>query len=178
LLQEIKKCYYENDKLLSEFHIDENNEIKGKYTWYNEAGFQFMEKWYKNGEYHRIGAPAIINNRNDHIIIEEWYQNGNLHRIGAPARTAHYKSGQVYKEEWYINGKLHRVGNPAYIDYYGSGKIREEIWYNNGKCHRIGNPAHIEFTDLTKFIKNGGYKMVNITGLANLQKSSIIHRAK
>ena len=52
------------------------------------------EVWYKDGEPHRIGAPAsvkkIYNDAGSHVIYEAWYKDGELHRIGGPAETAHY----------------------------------------------------------------------------------------
>ena len=49
------------------------------------------------GEYHRIGGPAVEYRNGDKC----WYQNGQLHRTNGPA-TVWYSSD--YKL-WYVNGK-------------------------------------------------------------------------
>jgi hypothetical protein len=83
------------------------------------------KSWYKHGELHRIGKPAII-----FPDGEEWYFNGKLHKLNGPAKV------RQDREEWWINGKLHRLDGPAVqiIDDY-------EAWYKDGKKHREGGPA-------------------------------------
>ena len=39
-----------------------------------------VEIWYKNGQYHRIGGPAI---RHKQCFL--WYEEGKLHRLDGPA---------------------------------------------------------------------------------------------
>jgi len=50
----------------------------------------------KNGEYHRIGGPAIIFPGG----YQEWCLKGRLHRIGGPAVI--FSDGY---ESWFLNGK-------------------------------------------------------------------------
>jgi len=84
--------------------------------------------WYKNGELHRDGGPAVVRGN-----IEEWYQHGKLHRDdGGPA--VEIKNGTKY---WYQHGKLHRDDGPAVITLFP----KTESWYQNGLLHRDGGPA-------------------------------------
>ena len=85
------------------------------------------KRWYKNGELHRDGGPAVVRGN-----IEEWYQNGLLHRDGGPA--VEIKNGTKY---WYQHGKLHRDDGPAVITLFP----KTESWYQNGLLHRDGGPA-------------------------------------
>lgn len=74
--------------------------------------------WYKYGELHRDGAPAIVYKNGN----EEWLQHGKLHRLDGPAGI--YNDGT---EEWYKEGLLHRLDGPA-VTYANS----EQKWYVAG----------------------------------------------
>lgn len=55
------------------------------------------EEWCLNGEYHRVGGPAI-----KHKNAEFWYQNGKLHRLDGPAVI----SPGGPKEYWIFGQKI------------------------------------------------------------------------
>ena len=75
--------------------------------------------YFKLGDYHRIGGPAIAHADG----YTAWYQNGERHRLDGPAII--YPNGG---EGWYKNGQLHRDDGPAVI--YPNG---EKQWWQNGK---------------------------------------------
>ena len=77
--------------------------------------------WYQNGEYHRVGAPAIESANG----YKSWYQNGKLHRVDGPA--IEYTNGDKY---WWKNGKQHRVDGPAVERADGI-----KYWYLEGKSY-------------------------------------------
>ena len=56
------------------------------------------------GDYHRIGAPAIIHPSG----TKEWFVNNKRHRDDGPA--IEWASGG---REWYVNDKRHREDGPA-----------------------------------------------------------------
>lgn len=45
-----------------------------------ESPYYNIEKWYKDGELHRVGGPAVI-----HKKVMCWYENGLRHRLDGPA---------------------------------------------------------------------------------------------
>ena len=53
--------------------------------------------WYKNGRFHRVGGPAVIEPRGK---VQQWYENGVLHRVGGPAEI-----GSGYGPLFFLNGK-------------------------------------------------------------------------
>jgi len=73
--------------------------------------------WYRDGNWHRSGAPAIENKNGE----EHWYQNGIKHRLDGPASI--WRNGT---KEWYKKGKLHRLDGPA-IEW-ASGHKQYYIW--------------------------------------------------
>jgi hypothetical protein len=91
----------------------------------------------KNGKYHRVDGPAIINyNSKSEIWLEEWFSNGKRHRLDGPAYY-HLDSFKGY-EEWFIYGLRHRIAGPALINpsYF-------KKWYKNDMAHRLNAPAVI-----------------------------------
>lgn len=108
------------------------------------------EFWCLNGEYHRVGGPAVTRTNG----TQEWWINGQLHREDGPAivnsdgtqewmqfHQRHREDGPavVYSnglELYYINGRLHREDGPAVVRPDGS-----YAWYRNGRLHRTNGPA-------------------------------------
>ena len=78
------------------------------------------QKWFQNGELHRLDGPAIEHANGD----KAWYINGERHREDGPA--IEYANGD---RSWYINGKRHREDGPAIEHANGYKK-----WYINGEC--------------------------------------------
>lgn len=91
--------------------------------------------YYKNGELHRDGAPAITGPNGEKM----WYQYGNKHRDDGPA--IELPSGHKY---WYVNNVLHRDDGPAFIT-----NDRSE-WYKNGVLDRENGEPQVEYKDGTK----------------------------
>jgi hypothetical protein len=56
-----------------------------------------IEEWYKNGELHRVGGPAIRHKNNEY-----WYENGKKHRLDGPAII----SGGGPKQYWIEGQRL------------------------------------------------------------------------
>ena len=75
--------------------------------------------WYYEGEYHRLGGPAIEYAEGN----KAWYVDGKLHRIDGPA--VEHNDGNKY---WYVDGKRHRLDGPA-VEYSNGNKY----WYVDGK---------------------------------------------
>lgn len=71
------------------------------------------EHWLLQGQFHRIGAPAITCSDGS----EFWYQNGVIHRIDGPAYI-----GSDGRQDWYINGYRHRLDGPAIVYPDGRGE--------------------------------------------------------
>lgn len=84
--------------------------------------------WDEEGEYHRIGKPAVIRKNG----TKEWWLHGQRHRKDGPAIT--YKDGS---QEWYLHGRRHREDGPALIE---PGLHQ---YYYHGKRHRTDGPAVI-----------------------------------
>ena len=85
--------------------------------------------WYnKNGDYHRIGGPAIIYKDGSKF----WYKNGQRHRTDGPAQI--WKDGRVDEEGkegcgyWFINGRQIKP-IPQFIIKW-SKKLKEKEEYN------------------------------------------------
>ena len=66
--------------------------------------------WYLHGELHRIGGPAVVNQK-----VTQWWVNGQLHREDGPALT--FGNGS---EEWWWKNLPHRDDGPAFIESDGS----------------------------------------------------------
>ena len=79
-----------------------------------------------NGEIHCENGPAVTNIDG----YEQWLINGNYHRIGGPAVIIPmYREKQIfgYQKEWWVNGKLHRLDGPAVEYYFG-----DKAWFIEG----------------------------------------------
>ena len=74
---------------------------------YKKVSYAYEE--YKDGELvktynHRIGKPAIIIYRNNHIHELQYWKFGKLHRSYAPAIIV-YDGKEISQEKWFVNGK-------------------------------------------------------------------------
>ena len=88
-----------------------------------------------NGDYHRIGEPAMIYKNGTKL----WYYHGILHRTDGPAEIVRPSDTSSGYQAWWIHGKLHRTDGPAVV--YNNGR---EMWYENGQRHREDGPACID----------------------------------
>jgi len=75
--------------------------------------------WFNNGDYHRIGGPALIGSNG----TKKWFLNDKLHRVDGPAII--WYDNLI---EWYKNGKRHRLDGPA-VEYPSGNKE----WWFEGK---------------------------------------------
>jgi hypothetical protein len=60
-----------------------------------ESPYYNIEKWYKDGELHRVGGPAVI-----HKLVMCWYENGLRHRLDGPAVV-----NPAGPKQYWINGQ-------------------------------------------------------------------------
>ena len=84
-----------------------------------------IQRWYKEGRYHREGdQPAIIWANG----IQYWYKEGKMHRDGDQPAIIFVNGTQ----RWYKEGNLHRDGDkPAIIFANGN-----QEWWKEGKRHK------------------------------------------
>jgi hypothetical protein len=97
-----------------EYFDDEGNSIEV----YN---YRSEESWYKNGELHRIGGPALYDMNGKY-----WYVNGKRHRLDGPA--IEYLDGS---KEWYIEDR--QYGTP---DIDGDTMIFKEDEFFTIICYK------------------------------------------
>jgi len=129
----MKKKYFKNNKL-------------SRMTFYDDcSGKMSCEHYYRNGLLHREDKPAYVRFKSggDALWYEKWFINGQKHRVGGPA-AIYYDRGHIIQEVWYQKGLLHRMGGPAFITYSDRGEVLYEAWHENGKRHRIDGPAVTE----------------------------------
>lgn len=63
----------------------------------------------------------------------EWTnENGQWHRVGAPAVISYNSDGSIFSESFFNNGKYHREDGAAYILYDVDGSISSEQFWANG----------------------------------------------
>lgn len=98
-----KQYYFERDSYSEDeptcIYPDEHYQAYGNLIWLKDERFHRVtgpariwfsgssingvkEKWYINGQLHRIGGPAVIGNNG---IFKEWWVNGLRHREDGPA---------------------------------------------------------------------------------------------
>lgn len=123
--------------------------------------------WYDDGEFHRIGGPAIeVECLLNGILTQDvWLQEGKIHREGAPARVCRNDAdGLEHSIEYFENGERHRTdGGPALIerDLNEPHGVTKSAWYRYGKLHRAdGGPALIEqeIHPTEKIVKSEWYR--------------------
>lgn len=136
-------------------------------------------EWWKNGELHREGAPAVEYKNGQ----QEWWKGGKLHRENGPAVfitenwQEYWNNGQLHREdgparvtssgniEWWRRGNLHRDNGPA-IEGYSLDKeycseTRQSVsapvqrWFKNGYLHREDGPAVIYHRGSKEWWVNG-----------------------
>ena len=171
-----------------ESHIDEDgnrcwSHIQNREILHRDDGGPAVEykggqrwEWWQDGELHRDGRPAVIDNE---IGIIQYYADGSLHNAKGAAVVnndgirEYYFYGERMTEDNYFNlygplkevkddgiqswsimqglNKLyHRISGPAYISAYG-----DEFWYKNGKQHRESGPASIYVSGEKQWIRDG-----------------------
>lgn len=77
--------------------------------------------WVKDGEFHRVGGPAVIYNKPNRLRL--WFLNGKIHRENGPALQS------TLLREWWVNGKKHRLDGPAVINDW----LSEKSFYIDGE---------------------------------------------
>ena len=93
------------------------------------------EEYIVNGDYHRIGGPAIV----DDNAYNKWYIRGELHSQNDEPCSS-YPDG---RKEWRYFGKLHRSKDkPALITSNG-----DEYYFNQGQIHRDGDNPSVIFAN-------------------------------
>lgn len=89
----------------------------------------YSKSWSKNGVNHREGdLPSHIVRNGE---LQSWYKEGQQHRLGAPAVINQAMSYDFSKEEWWYEDKKHRIDGPAVtIGKDLPGKEIKEWWLN------------------------------------------------
>ena len=116
-----------------------------------------IEKYKKNGKYHRDNGPSMIYRRNNQITLESYRQNGILHRLEYDKPCViYYKNNQITLVNYYENGFLQRPSNslkkgfeddkPSIIEYGENGEITCEEFFRNGKHHRSSGVFQVKPT--------------------------------
>ena len=82
---------YKLFKLNGEF-IKESFEIPYKFTGFITNNISGVERWFLNGQRHRLDGPAIKDIHNN----ESWYIDDKLHRIGGAALSNNKGEKQYY----------------------------------------------------------------------------------
>jgi hypothetical protein len=82
--------------------------------------------WYRHGECHRVGGPAVV--REGRSML--WYQDNLLHNESGPAMVMLTSDGGV-EIEWRQHNVLHREDGPARIVSTGSYSLMK--WYLHGE---------------------------------------------
>lgn len=113
-------------------------------------------KWWRGGEMHRIGAPAVeyVDGYNGlhNKCYAMWYRNGRLHREDGPAVM--WLDGSF---SWHRNNKLHREDGPARRSSDGTLE-----WYRGDKLHRYDGPAVVYPDGGVQYYEHGKEKPVEI----------------
>ncbi|HEX3863663.1 MAG TPA: hypothetical protein VHY35_18425 [Stellaceae bacterium] len=107
------------------------------------TGALILETYNMNGEYHRIGGPAIIatNREGQGIRSEEYFEHGQRHRPSSegPAIWCTDSSGNIVQESYHEHGKCHRdpAQGPAWAGIQDGEHI--EAYMVHGEHHRPEN---------------------------------------
>ena len=160
-------AYYTNDSL------DRKNGPASIYI--NENGKK--HEYYKDGNRHREGGPAIIRyDLQDNILSEEYFINGQRHREDGPAFISNsdphgqlriwYMYNEIKRSDdgptiifpngvhmWLKNDTIHRDNGPAIV-HIQNDKIILEEYHVNGVRHRIDGPAVIQGAN-KRYYKDG-----------------------
>jgi hypothetical protein len=86
------------------------------------------KSWFKNDKLHRENGPAKISED-----IERYFIEGQLHRIGGPA-VIDYENilkQKIIYSVWYRHSKIHRLNAPARIFNENSYKAKEYWLFNS-----------------------------------------------
>jgi hypothetical protein len=102
-------------------------------AYFSGQGAQRVECFDKDRRLHHDRAPAVKTLHDDGSREERYYRHGELHRDGGPALIAFDAGGRVTKQEYFRGGKLHRERDegPAMIGYLPDGSLMLG-WFENG----------------------------------------------
>lgn len=136
----------------------------------NEDHEEETYHWIRNGEYHRIGGPALV----EVGEVTEWWVDGQLHREDGPAVQYHDTTCVGY----YHRGKLHNDVGPAVINltgaddnlyaYYLDGvKMSVDEWGSKRKAVRYHDISCVDYCHCGKLHNNVGAVVVNLTEVDN-----------
>lgn len=85
-------------------------------------------------------------NKSDLKVDEKYYFNGNLHKVDGPAMIIYYNDGKTIKEQyWYRFGKLHRLYEPA-VQYDNNGNVISSYYIDGIKFEDILKHAIVSAT--------------------------------
>jgi hypothetical protein len=101
MLKTIKVPYkkVQNYVLIKQVDYDMRRKYKKVSYAYEEYNGQELLKTYT----HRVGKPAVIIYRNNHINEVQYWKFGKLHRLYGPAIVI-YDGSQISTEKWYHEG--------------------------------------------------------------------------
>jgi len=136
--EEINSVFYEKYKDLLSFVCHYENgmlhRLDGPAFYSKNQISHKKEKWYKKGEFHREGGPAVIIHAEQ--IHEEYWVEGVKHRDGGP--SVYHDSGHSGPSyQYWVNGKLHREDGPAKYYEYRDTDTWNEYWINGIKVSKL-----------------------------------------
>ena len=94
----------------------------------------------KQGRFHRLDGPALVEIYNGKLSHWCWYMHGQRHRAGLPARFELEREGPCLS--WYENGRLHRSRGPAMISE--ANRVYCLEWFERGRRHRADECAIVK----------------------------------
>ena len=53
-------------------------------------------------------GPYTTHHSNDRVHLQVWYKDGEFHREGNPAVIEYDQNGQIESEEYYVNGEMQK----------------------------------------------------------------------
>lgn len=117
---------------------------------FNSYTFLSHEKWFLNGNSHRLDGPSESEWFHlGQIKAQRWNENDKRHRLEGPSEIEWYDNGQIKAQRWSENDKMHRLEGPASTTFYANGRKQIEYWISYNITHRLGGPA------ITTFYENG-----------------------
>jgi hypothetical protein len=78
---------------------------KTKYVKRKRADGTVVHKFYRDGQLHREGGPALIEIHPDGAVIESYYKNGRLHRERRPASIHKDRKRDIVVAGYWTNGR-------------------------------------------------------------------------
>ena len=146
----IEKSYWENGKLKSELHY-ENEKLEGECKWYHSNGQLWRQLTYCDG---LKEGHSLRWHENGQLAEDSWYKDDELDSIcftysekGILVGEAHYKAGVLDGpfKTWYENGQLFQDGQYAegmmdgeWFIFYPDGNLASKAVYDRGKGKQTG----------------------------------------